>query len=115
MDVAIDCPDQFPSVCESVQVIHFRFQHTPETFHWAIVDTPANSGHALAHLRCLEFIVKRLTGILKTSVAVKQRMCARIVEDSFIKGIKDKSVIVTVTDFVCYDPLVVQIKDCAQI
>ena len=30
-----------------IQIVHFGFNDAPEAFHWAIVYTAANTGHAL--------------------------------------------------------------------
>ena len=42
-------------------------------------------------------------------------MGIRIEEYRFIEVVKDKLVVIAVTNFVRYDPLVIQIVDCTQI
>ena len=107
IDVVLYCPDQFISGRESTQIIHLRLQHPPEALHWAVVDAAAHSGHTLSHLCGPELIIENAVCVLEPSVTVKQRMGIRVEGNRFIEVIKDKLVVVAVTDFVCHDPFVV--------
>ena len=44
-----------------------------------------------------------------------QRRCPRISGDRLIKRSKDQRIVVVVTDHICDDPPVIEIKDCAKI
>lgn len=72
VDVALDHLNKFLFAGKSSAVIAFTFQDTPKSFHWAIVNTMAHTGHTLCHPGLLQFVMKSSAGILVTSVAMKQ-------------------------------------------
>ena len=85
VDVAFDYLNEFLFAGKSFAVIAFTFQDAPKSFHWAIINAMAHTGHTLRHTGLLELVVKSSAGILVTSVAVKQRMCVWIGPSSFTK------------------------------
>ncbi len=103
--------DQILFVCKLSQIVHFGFQDAPESFHRAIVDTSANSGHTLDHLCLIQFCAEDLAGVLETTVTVEQRMRIGILCNGFVECIKYQLVVVTEADLVCYDPSVIQVKN----
>ena len=73
---------------EPLAVISLSFQNAPETFHWTVVNALGNSGHTLLHLGFLQLVVEHSVCVLKTSVAVEQRMCVGVGFYSGIQGVK---------------------------
>ena len=106
-----NCSGQFFGGCEFVQIIHLGFEQSPETFHRSVVYASTDARHTLPHMCFLQFGVEDFTCILKTSVAVKQRVCIRISGNRIIKSIKYKLVIVAFPDSVRNNPSVIQIEN----
>ena len=71
MNILSNCINQILLVSKLSQIVHFRFQDSPEPLHWAIVDTPANSGHTLYHVRLVQFCTESFAGVLETTVTVE--------------------------------------------
>jgi hypothetical protein len=97
------------------QIIHFTLQDTPEAFHGAVVDAATNTRHALYHSSLVQFGLKLLTCILKTSITMKQRVGIRVFGNGQIKGVKYKLVIVATTYGERDNTFVFEVEDCAQI
>ena len=74
----LDCQSQIVTRSEFSQIVHFGFEDSPETLHRTVINTSADAGHTLTHIGGNEFGVKYLACVLKSSVAVKQRMSIRI-------------------------------------
>jgi len=100
---------------EFVQIVHFTLQDPPESFHWTIVYTSTNTGHALNHTCFIKFMFELSVGVLITTVAVKQRFRIRILLDSKVKCVKDQLVVIARTYRKRYDAIVLKIKDCAEV
>ena len=49
-DVVLNSRNQFFSGRESSSILFFLLQDAPKAFHWTIVNTVRNSGHALLHV-----------------------------------------------------------------
>ena len=107
IDIVFYCMNQFISICKSAEVVHFRFQHSPKTFHWTIVNTSSDSGHALTHFSSLEFFIESLACVLISSVTMEQRMCIRIEGNCFVEVIKHKLIIVAVANRIRYDSFII--------
>ena len=86
--VMLNSRDQFLLISEFPQIVHLRFQDSPESFHRAIINTSSNSGHTLYHLGRLQLCSEYFTRILESSVTMEQRMCVRIILNGFIKGVE---------------------------
>ena len=69
---------QFFLGCKLFQIIHFGFQYSPKTFHRAVIDTFANSGHTLPHPGIHQLAAKGFAGVLESPVAMKQRVSIRV-------------------------------------
>ena len=84
VDVALDHLNKFLFAGKPSAVIALTFQDTPKSFHWAVVNAAAHTGHTLRHPSLLEFVVKNSAGILVAPVTVKQGVCIWIGPNSFI-------------------------------
>ena len=85
------------SACKSMPIIALTLQDSPEAFHRAVVNAAANTGHTLCHPGIQQFLVEGSAGVLESTVAVEQRMCIRIFQNSFIKRSASFSVDVRIT------------------
>ena len=66
---------------EPSAVIAFPFQDAPEALHRAVVNAMRHTGHTLRHPRLHKLVVEGTVGVLKPSVAVKQRVSVWICLD----------------------------------
>lgn len=105
--VMLNSRDQFLLISEFPQIVHLRFQDSPESFHRAIINTSSNSRHTLYHLGRLQPCSEYFTRILESSVTMEQRMCVGIILNGFIKGVEYQFVIITGSNFICYNPSVI--------
>lgn len=71
MNILFNCIHQILLVSELPQIVHFRFQDSPEALHGAVVDTPANPGHALDHIRLVQFCTEHFACVLVTTVTMQ--------------------------------------------
>lgn len=63
----------------------FPFEDAPEAFQGAVINTMGHTRHTLDHSSLFQFDMKFSAGILKSPVAVEQRLGARICPHGFIK------------------------------
>lgn len=98
-----------------MSIVHLTFQHSPEAFHWAIINAVCHSGHTLLHMEFLEPRVELPACILESPIAVEQRMCVRLKLNGLIKGAHHQWIVVMVTDLERHDSAVIQVEDSAQI
>ena len=75
-------------------VIAFPLQNAPEALHRAVVNAMRHAGHTLRHARLHKLVVEGTVGVLKTSVAVEQRMRVRIGLRRLVEGFENQWVIV---------------------
>ena len=87
---------QFSTVREVPSIITLSLQNTPESFHGTIVNAAANTRHTLCHARMNQPLVEVSVGILKSTVAVKDRMCIRIALDCLCKSVEHKLVVICI-------------------
>lgn len=113
--VVLDGRCQAVVILEVAKVVHFAFENTPEAFHGAIVDATTDARHTLCHPGLVQFRPELLTGILKTSVTVKQRVSIRVFGNGQIKGVKCQLVIVAAAHGERDNPFVFEVEDCTQI
>ena len=66
----INHDDKTDFVREAFSVIPFSLQDSPESFHWTVINTLGNPGHALDHAGLGQHTVERAVRVLETSVAV---------------------------------------------
>ena len=97
-DVILNHPHKLLTARKTLAVIALSFQNTPKAFDRAVVNALGYSGHALSHLCLLQFVVEHPVCVLKTSVAMEQRMCGRVGFYSGIQGIKHKRIIIAILD-----------------
>ena len=97
MNITVNHFHQFSTVCETPPVITLSLQNTPEPFHGTIVNTAANTRHALCHASIDQPLVEISVGILKSTVTVKDRMCIRITLDGLCKSVEHKLVIICIS------------------
>ena len=79
IDVVFYCMNQFISICKFAEIVHFRFQHSPETLHRTVVNASSDSVHDLPHFSWLDFFIESLACVLISSVTMEQRMCIFVV------------------------------------
>ena len=115
IEIMLDFWNYIVTRSELSQVVHLGFEDPPEAFHWPVVNTSADVGHALPHIGCSELGVKDFARVLKSSVTVKQRVSIRICPYRLVKRFKYKRIIVAVSNLVWNNPPVVQIKDSTQL
>ena len=96
-------------------IIALTLQDSPEAFHRAVVNAAANTGHTLCHPGIQQFLVEGSAGVLESTVAVEQRVCIWIFQNGFIQGIKNKIIVIPVTNDITDDSPVTQVKDGTQI
>lgn len=96
-------------------IIALTLQDSPEAFHRAVVNAAANTGHTLCHPGIQQFLVEGSAGVLESTVAVEQRVCIRIFQNSFIKRVKNQLVVISVTNNIADDSPVTQIENRTQI
>ena len=77
-----------------VQIIHLALQDAPEAFRRTVVNTSADSGHALRHFLFVQPRLKLPARVLKPSVTMEQRMRVRILFDRQVKCIENKLVVI---------------------
>jgi len=102
-------------ILKTGKIVHFAFENAPETFHGVVVNAATDARHALCHSGLVQFKLKLFTGILKTSVTMKQRVSVRILRNDQIKGFKYEVVIVVSHHGVRDNTFVLKVEDCAQI
>lgn len=115
VNIAFNRGNELFSTGKSVSVIALSLQDSPETFHWAIVNAAANTGHALCHSGIQKLLVEGSAGVLESSITVEQWVCIRIFQDSLIQRIENEFVVVSVPNNVADDSPVTQIKNRTQI
>ena len=100
---------------ETLAVITLPFQDTPEALHRAVVDAVRHARHALLHPSLFELVMKCPVRVLKSSVAVEQRMGVRIGLDRFVKGLVYQHVVIALADDIADDAPVTEIENGAEI
>lgn len=98
-----------------LEVVHFRFENPPETLHRAVVDAAAGSGHTLRCMDAVQLCFELPVGVLAASVTVKQRMGAGVGSHRSVKGVKNKLIVVGLTQCIRNDAFVMEIKDRTQV
>ena len=107
--------DKTDFVREAFSVIPFSLQDSPESFHWTVINTLGDPGHALDHAGLGQHTVERAVRVLETSVAVAQWMCIRFSNNRCLKSIKYQRIVIGVPDHIADNPSVIQIQDNAEI
>ena len=102
-------------VCESLPIVAFPFQNSPEALHRAVINAFGYAGHALQHSGFFKHGVKGSIRILVSPVAVEQRMSFRICRNSSSEGIEDQRIIIVITDYEGYNTPIKQIKNGTEI
>ena len=115
VNIAFNRGNELFSACKSMPIIALTLQDSPEAFHRAVVNAAANTGHTLCHPGIQQFLVEGFAGVLESTVAVEQRVCIRIFQNSFIKRVKNQLVVISVTINIADDSPVTQIENRTQI
>ena len=115
VNIAFNRGNELFSACKSMPIIALTLQDSPEAFHRAVVNAAANMGHTLCHPGIQQFLVEGSAGVLESTVAVEQRVCIRIFQNSFIKRVKNQLVVISVTNNIADDSPVTQIENRTQI
>ena len=106
--------ESFP-VCESLPVVAFPLQNSPEALHRAVINAFGYAGHALLHSGFFKHGVKDSIRILVSPVTVKQRMSFRVCCNSSSEGLVDQRIIIMITDYEGYNTPVKQIKNGTEV
>ena len=77
----------------------------------AVVDAAAGSGHTLRCMDAVQLCFELPVGVLAASVTVKQRMGAGVGSHRSVKGVKNKLIVVGLTQCIRNDAFVMEIKD----
>ena len=96
-------------------VISFTLEDAPESFHWPIVDALGHTGHTLRHAGLLQLVMEGSVGVLKASVAMKQRMSVRIGFYGSIKGFENQRIVIPITYHIGNNATVIEIQDRTEI
>lgn len=113
-DVALDHLDKPVLARERPSVVAFPFQDAPETFHRAVVDAVADTGHALRHAVPNELCMERAAGVLEAAVAMEQGMRLGVLRHGFVERIEDEKIVIAVAQLKRHDPAVEKVEDGAQ-
>ena len=71
IDKCFNCGNQLIIGCELVEIVHLTFQNPLEAFHWAVINTSADTGHTLLHSLLVQFGFEYFACILEPTVTVK--------------------------------------------
>lgn len=69
----------------------------------------------MRHSGIQQLLVEGSAGVLESSITVEQRVCIWIFQNGFIQGIKNKLIVIPVTNDITDDSPVTQVKDGTQI
>ena len=114
-DIVFNHLYEVPLTGEPSAVIAFPLQNTPEALHRTVINAVGHTGHTLRHSGLYKFVLEGTVGILKSSVAVKQRMYVRIGLNRLVKGFKNQRIVVALTEHIGHNTPVTEIQDGAQI
>ena len=114
-NILLDHLDKIVLAGEASAVIAFPFQDAPEALHRTVINAMRYAGHTLRHSSLHELVVESTVGVLETSVAMKQRMCVRIVLHRFVEGFENQRIVVVLTEHVRHNTPVTEIQNGAQI
>ncbi len=114
-DVPLNHLNQVFLAGKALAIVALSFQNAPEALNRAVIDAVRCTGHALRHLCFYELVMKGSIRVLKSSVAVEQRMGVRIGLHRLVKGLKHQRIVVPVTDDVGNDASVTEIKNGTEI
>ena len=68
-DITADHADQLLLICETVSVIPFPLQNTPEALYGPVIDAMGDSGHTLCHTGLLQLVVEGAVCVLESSTS----------------------------------------------
>ena len=114
-DVIFDHIDEFFFTGEAFAVVAFTLEDAPESLHWPVVNALGHTGHALLHAGFFQLVVESSVRILETSVTMKQRVCVGIGLYSPVKCLKDKRIVIPVSDHIGDNATVIEIQDRTEI
>ena len=115
MDIICNCSSKRGFISKFVQIEHLGLYDVPETLSGTVVNAVSNTGHGLLHLLPVQLHLKGGTGILESSVAVKQRSCLRISRNRFVKSAKHQLIVIMAAQLIGDDGAVIQIQNCAEL
>ena len=101
--------------CKSFTIIILALQNAPETFHGTIVDAMSHTGHTLSHACSFKLTMKCPIRILKTPVAMKQRLGTWIFADCLIKCLKYQRIVVAFAYDIGNNSPIINIEDSGKI
>ena len=107
--------DQACSIGETLPVIPFSLQNSPESFHRSVINAFADPGHTLGHTGFGQYTVECAVGVLKSSVTVAQRMCIGICFNRCSECVKHQRIVIVIPDYIADNPSVIQIQDGTEI
>ena len=115
VDILLNSSDQVLLGGKSPPIVLLALQDAPEAFHGPIINAVGNSGHALLHVVFLQLRAELSARILESPVTMKQWMRARLQRYRGIKSVHDQRIVIAVSDYVGYNPAVIEIQDGTQV
>lgn len=114
-DILPDHPAQLLPAGKFFAVIPFPLEDAPEALHRPVVNALAHPGHTLRHPGRGQLVVKYPGRILKTPVAVKQRVCVRVGGEGLVQRLMHQGAVVGVPEDKGDDPPVTEVQDGAEV
>lgn len=109
-NIIINHIGQFFFAGKAFAIVALPFQNAPEAFHRPVVNALGYTGHALLHASLLQFVMKSPVGVLEASIAVEQRVCARIGLHRPVKSLENERIVIAVTDYIGNNAAVIEIQ-----
>lgn len=107
MDVICNCSSKGDFICKLIQIEHLSLYNAPEPLDRTVINAMTNTGHRLFHLLSVQLHLKGGTGILESSVAVKQWPGSWISSNRFVKGTEYQFVVIVATQYIGDDGTVI--------
>ena len=114
-DILPDHPAQLLPAGEFPAVIPLPLEDAPEALHRPVVNALAHPGHTLRHPSRGQLVAKHSGRILKSPVAVKQRVCIGVGGKGLVQHLMHKGAVVGVPEDKGDDPPVTEVQDGAEV
>lgn len=114
-DVICDHLDQFMFACKTLSIITLALQDAPEPLHRSVVDALSHAGHTLRHSCLLQLVMESSARILETAIGMEDGVSIGVGLYGLVKGLKNKRMIVAVSNNEGNNATVIQVQNSAQI
>lgn len=113
-DVIFDGSDKTIPALKFPAIIHLTLKYSPEDFHRAVVYAMGNPGHAMYASMILNKHIELHSCILKSPVAMAERVDFRLFQECILERIHDDWVVIAVINPVSDYPTVIEIQYSAE-